>query len=75
MEPSVYYAIDRIEGAIAVLTDAGGAPRDVPLSKLPPGAREGDLLREEGGSLTIDAAETERRKLELKERLSGLFKD
>ena len=39
------WAVDRIEGSIAVLVeDASGASRDVPLRDLPQGTREGDVL-------------------------------
>lgn len=37
------FSIDRIEGNYAVLEE-NGATQDVPLSELPEGIREGDLL-------------------------------
>ena len=74
MEATGYLSVDRIEDGIAVLIGSDGVPRSLPLSALPPGSREGDLLREEHGSLSIDAEATGKRKRELKERLEKLFK-
>jgi hypothetical protein len=49
------WAIDRIEGGIAVLiADDGSGTTEVPLDSLPPGSREGSVLRDTGGGWVLD---------------------
>lgn len=48
--------IDRIEGSFAVCQDAEGNMHSLPLSALPPGAGEGDFLRESASGWELDAA-------------------
>ena len=49
------WAIDRIEGGIAVLVaDDGSGTTEVPLASLPPGSQEGSVLRDTGGGWALD---------------------
>lgn len=65
---TVTRVVDHIEGDIAVIVTDAGERRDVPLSQLPPGVREGDVIR--GGA--IDRAEGERRRMEGTDRLDRM---
>lgn len=63
-----FFAVDRIEGALAVLVDDDGAARDVALADLPPGLRGGMVLRvplarsrPDWSGATIDEEEGRRR--------------
>lgn len=49
-----YYVIDRIEGKVAVVVGDDGRSFDVPKRRLPPGCREGTVLRVEVRGDTID---------------------
>jgi len=49
------WAIDRIEGGIAVLVaDDGSGTTEVPLDSLPSGSQEGSVLRDTGGGWVLD---------------------
>jgi hypothetical protein len=39
------YAVDRLDGRLATLVSGDGAVADVPLRWLPPGLREGSIIR------------------------------
>ncbi len=55
--------VDRIAGGFAVCEDEKLGIRNIPLEELPPGIREGSVLRARDGVFTLDAAEeTKRRK-------------
>ncbi len=56
------YAIDRFEGAQAVLCDEAETCTVVDRALLPAGAREGDMLRLENGVYTVDEALTAQRR-------------
>lgn len=64
-----FYVIDRLEGRIAVIVGDDGRTFDVPKRRLPPGSREGIVLRLETGGdqapdwsrAVIDDAERTRR--------------
>ena len=57
------YTIDRIEDRLAVLEDEDGGCTNVPVTLLPDGAREGDVLTwTEPGIWAVDAAETAARR-------------
>jgi len=63
-----YFVIDRMEGKIAVVVGDDGRSFDLPKGQLPPGCREGTVLRVEarGGAIdwseaVIDEAERRRR--------------
>lgn len=69
-----YIIVDRIENGIAALELEGRAMQMLPLSLLPEGVAEGDVLLERDGRYIIDRAETSRRREEnrrLFERLRG----
>lgn len=69
-----YLIVDRIENGIAALELEGRSMQMVPLSLLPEGVAEGDVLLEREGRYTVDRAETIRRREEnrrLFERLRG----
>lgn len=63
--------IDRLEGPLAVLVDSVGA-FEVPRRLLPPGAREGDVMRWE---LSLDPEATRRERQRLAARRSRLSQD
>jgi hypothetical protein len=77
-----YYAIDRIEGQIAVLVGDDGMSVDVPKRVLPAGVREGSVLQVQIGkdstpdwsNAVLDEAERERRVKEGRETLDRLRK-
>ena len=60
--------IDRIEGRFAVAELENGATESVPLTILPHGVREGDVIR-----ITVDKRETETRKDEISRLENELF--
>jgi hypothetical protein len=60
--------VDRVEGKVAVLVDDNGRAANVELSRLPPGAREGSVLRApdrygkpDFSAMTLDDEEMKRR--------------
>ena len=68
------YSLDRFEGDWAVLVDEDGESRDVLRTQLPPGAAEGDMLRERDGGFIPDEDATAARRAEilrLQEKLLG----
>ena len=68
------FCVDRIEGEVAVLSGDGGEITDVPLTSLPDGVREGDVLRLEDGVWVADPGETVRRAERVRGKLNRLFK-
>ena len=67
--------IERFEGDMAVLEEAGDSFVDVPRSDLPAGAKVGDVVVSSGGRYVVDAAETTARKDRAAKLAKGLFKD
>ena len=65
--------IDRIEGDMAVCEAAEGR-RELPLSELPAGVREGDCLACIDGSWQIQEEKTLRRRQQNHRRAAGLFR-
>jgi hypothetical protein len=65
--------IDRFEGDFAVLEKPDRTMMNVKRSQLPAGAKEGDVLSMEGDKITIDAAETAKRKKEIKDLMKELW--
>ena len=63
--------IDRFEEDFAVLEKPDRTMMNIKRSQLPPGAKEGDMLNIDGDKITIDVAETAKRKQEIK----GLMKE
>lgn len=66
------YSVDRIEGGSAVL-ETEGAAVDVPLTDLPEGVREGDLLEQTADGWVICREETVSRRNALAERRRKLL--
>lgn len=67
----MYLIIDRFEDGFAVC-EAEGKTVNLPIDRLPEGAREGDALRIDNDIITIDAMETQRRKQEILKLLEGI---
>ncbi len=67
------YIVDRFEGDFIVLESEKGGTIDVERVLLPD-VREGDVLVKSTGGYTIDAAETQKRKVLLEEKLKKLLK-
>lgn len=66
--------IDRFEGDIAVVEFEDKTHEDIPKEKLPPGAREGDVLIIEKDSIKLDKKETKRLRDEIESLMDELFK-
>ncbi|OJE41967.1 pyruvate kinase [Bacillus proteolyticus] len=64
--------IDRFEGELAVI-ELKSITIDVPRSKLPSSAKEGDVLIIEDDKYTIDKKETDKRKREIQNLIDKLF--
>jgi hypothetical protein len=64
-----FYAIDRIEGKIAVVIGDDGRSFDVPTRQLPPGCREGTVLRVDAGGGAINWSEAVIDEAERRKRL------
>jgi hypothetical protein len=79
-KPELVLALDRIEGPTAVLVDDSGRQTALPLDRLPKSIAEGDVLRvpldhaqrPDWFAATVDAAETERRRVEARAALDRL---
>ena len=75
-----FYAVDRLEGNIAVLVSDSGATAQMTRVELPTGLREGAVLRVRFGaqnlpdwsSAVIDKEEEQRRLRQAKEKLDDL---
>ena len=57
-----YYAVDRIEGNIAVLEADDRTRKEVDLAQLPVGLKEGDVLAWESGRYSVDQEQTKQRR-------------
>ena len=69
------WIIDRFEEDTAVLENPETLEmKDCPRAELPAGAKEGDVLTEDGGVLRLDRAETEVRAGRIRERFNRLKK-
>lgn len=72
---SSMYTLDRFEGDFAVLEDRNTKKMiDVPSSKLPSNAREGDILNFSNGSYTIDHEETKAVSDRIRQKMNNLKK-
>ena len=69
------YIVDRFEGKYGVLEDVDGVMTNVPISDLPAGVREGDVLVRDGQEYMVDAGKTEARKKKMKEMMGELWDD
>lgn len=65
--------IDRFEGDFAVCEREDRSMIDIEISKLPPKAKEGDVLDLSDDIITIDFEETERRKRKIEELTKDLW--
>jgi len=66
-------SIDRFEGEFAVCESADGTSMNIEKSKLPKGAKAGDVLDIDGNKITIDIAETDARKKKVAALVDELF--
>ena len=66
------YIIDRIEGDDVYLETPEGTIARMPVSALPGGASEGDILVKDGDEYIIDHETTDARRAELERRLKRL---
>lgn len=66
--------IDRFEGEYAVCEDENGQMIKIPRAELPPGAREGSVLRREADHFLLDEQETRARMQRIRERMAKLWK-
>jgi hypothetical protein len=66
-------SIDRFEGEFAVCESADGTSMNIVKSKLPKGAKVGDVLDIDGVNITIDIAGTDARKKKVSALVDDLF--
>lgn len=66
-------SIDRFEGSFAVCENADGTSMNIERSRLPKGAKPGDVLSIVGDTIGIDAEETEARKKKIAALVNDLF--
>ena len=71
--PYMKYIIDRLEEGLAICETELRKRISVPVSHLPKGIKEGDVLREEEGRFSLDSEETDKRRREMKKKLMDLF--
>ena len=71
--PYMKYIIDRLEEGLAICETELRKRISVPVSHLPKGIKEGDVLREEEGRFFLDSEETDKRRREMKKKLMDLF--
>lgn len=73
---SKHLVIDRFEGKYAICEDAEQKYFAIETAELPPGAKEGSvLLISDEGTLSLDDAETDRRRKEIAEKQRRIFGD
>lgn len=65
--------IDRFEGNYAVCETEEKKFIDIPKSDIPEGAKEGDILTKTDNGYSIEKAETETKREEVKKRMNRLF--
>ncbi len=68
-----FWSVDRVENGIALLENDRREQKKVPVSQLPEGVKEGDVLAEKGGGFRIDAQEAARRREEIIRLQNELF--
>lgn len=71
----MFLSVDRIEEAVAVCEREDGSFLRLPLEELPPGIREGMVLREEAGGYVPDMREEQRRREEILRLQKALFQE
>lgn len=65
--------IDRFEGEFAVCEDESGSMVNIPISRVPGGAKEGSVLTEKDGMFLLDTAATELRRKEISRLQNSLW--
>jgi hypothetical protein len=71
----MHWIIDRFEENFALLENPETLEiKECPRAELPAGAKEGDVLTEDGGALRLDGDETTARAARIKERFNRLKK-
>ena len=68
------YTVDRIEEGLAVCEDEQKQMHTFPLSQLPEGTSEGDVLIYEEGHFLLDEAAKEQRAKRIREKMRRLWK-
>ena len=71
---SMKVTIDRFEGNFAVCEKADRTMINIPKEKIPPEAKEGDILIIEGDSIKIDTDSTAKRKKSIDKLMNDLWK-
>lgn len=66
--------IDRFEGDIAICEKPDRSLMNIQRTRLPHGAREGDVLIIKGDRIVLDSAETARRKKSAEDMMKHLWK-
>ena len=69
-----WWTVDRLEGEQAVCENEAGQQLLLPLSRLPDGVSEGDVLRLDGERWTVDEEETAVRRERAAARTRALFR-
>ena len=69
-----WWTVDRLEGEQAVCENEAGQQLLLPLSQLPHGVSEGDVLRRQGEEWTVDEEETTVRRERAAVRTRALFR-
>lgn len=69
----MHYIIDRFEGSFAVCEDENKKMHNIERSKLPPEAREGDVLDVDGKAYKVDAAATEARRRDISKLVRDIW--
>ncbi len=69
-----YWSVDRIENGMVILENDERQREEVPLSQLPQGIREGDILEKKGSVFYVDQAEAVRRRKKAFDLQKKLFR-
>ena len=69
-----WWTVDRLEGEQAVCENEVGQQLLLPLSRLPDGVSEGDVLRRQGEEWSVDEEETAVRRERAAARTRALFR-
>lgn len=65
--------IDRFEGEFCVVEMENGSMKDIRVTEIPVGSKEGDVLRFKDHNISFDKIETEKRKHEIEELMKDMF--
>lgn len=75
MGDKMKYSVDKIENNIALLENIEtGEKKEISLSNLPANLKEGNILLEEENNYSLDYAEEEKRRKNIKSRFENLKK-